>query len=162
MIECTCLFRKKIHKTECAFLGNVQRDEFSVRLQRLFANVECKGQIFHVAGASVQIDHIIGILFQFSIFNRAERDYINAALLCDGAHVARRFDALDAVGVDHALEQTAAAADRKHTLAGNIAERLLKQAKFTLEQVIICHKPGIILCRIAIKFGFHLSEAPFR
>ena len=59
------------------------------------------------------------------------------------------------VAVDHALEQAAAAADGEHALAGNIAERLLKQAEFALEHVFVFHKPGVVLRRVAVKFGFH-------
>ena len=71
----------------------------------------------------------------------------------------RGLDALDAAAVDHALEQAAAAADGEHALAGNVAERRLEQAQLTLKQVVVFHKPGVILRRIAIKFRFHHQKS---
>ena len=51
--------------------------------------------------------------------------------------------------------QAAAAADGEHALPRNIADCLFKQAEFALEHVFVFHKPGVVLRRVAVKFGFH-------
>ena len=146
---------QQVHEPERTLLGHVQRDELAVRLERLFADVERARQVLHIAGAAVEIDHVVGVFLQLGVLDRTERDHVHAALLRDRAHVVRGLDALDAAAVDHALEQAAAAADGEHTLAGDVAERRLEQAQFALKQVAVFHKPGVILRRIAVKFRFH-------
>ena len=155
VVERAGLLCQQIHEAERALLGHVQGNKLTVRLERLFADAKCARQILHIAGAAVEIDHVVGIFLQLGVLNRAERDHVHAALLRDRAHVVRGLDALDAAAVDHALEQAAAAADGEHALAGNVAERRLKQAQLALKQVVVFHKPGIILRRIAVKFRFH-------
>ena len=96
VIERAGFLCQQVHEAERALLGHVQRDERSVRLQRLLADVERIRQVFHVAGAAVQIDHVIGVVLELGLLDRAERDHVDAALLRDRAHVARGLDALDA------------------------------------------------------------------
>ena len=152
------LFCQQIHEPKGALLGNVQRNKGAVRLEGLLADVKRPGQVLHIAGAAVEIDHIIGILLQLRIFNRAEGHHVHAALLCDGTHVAGGLNAFDTAAVDHALKQAAAAAHGKHAFALNITEHFLEQAKLTLKQVLILHEPSVILCRIAVKFRFHCQR----
>ena len=146
---------QQVHKPERALLRHIQRHELAVRLERLFADVERARQILHIAGAAVEIDHVVSVLFQIGVLDRAERDHVHAALLRDRAHVVRGLNALDAAAVDHALEQAAAAADGEHALSSNVAERRLEQAQLALKQVVVFHEPGVILRRIAVKFRFH-------
>ena len=161
MVERAGLLCQQIHEAERALLGHVQGNKLTVRLERLFADVERARQILHIAGAAVEIDHVVGIFLQLGVLNRAERDHVHAALLRDRAHVVRGLDALDALdaaAVDHALEQAAAAAHGKHALPLNITEHLLEQAKLTLKQVFILHEPSVVLCRITVKFRFHCQR----
>ena len=158
VVERAGLLCQQIHEAERALLGHVQGNKLTVRLERLFADIECARQILHIAGAAVEIDHVVGIFLQLGVLNRAERDHVHAALLCDRAHVVRGLDALDAAAVDHALEQAAAAAHGKHALPLNITEHLLEQAKLTLKQVFILHEPSVVLCRITVKFRFHCQR----
>ena len=158
MVKGTYLFCQQIHEAKCAFLGDVQRNERAVRLEGLLADVKRPGQVLHIAGTAVEVDHIIGVLLQLDILDRAEGHHVHAALLCDSAHVAGGLNAFDTAAIDHALEQAAAAAHGKHALPLNITEHLLEQAEFTLEQVLILHKPGIVLCRITVKFRFHCQR----
>ena len=146
---------EKVHEAERALLGHIQRNELAVRLERLFAHVERARQVLHIAGAAVQIDDVVGVLLKLDLLDRAEGDDVDAALLRDRAHVARGLNALDVLAVDHTLEQAAAAADGEHALPRNIADCLFKQAEFALEHVFVFHKPGVVLRRVAVKFGFH-------
>ena len=148
--------RQQVHEAERALLGHIQRNKRSVRLERLLADVERIRQILHVAGAAVEIDHVVGVVLKLRLLDRTERDHVHAALLRDRAHVTRGLDALDAAAVDHALEQAAAAADGEHALARNVAKHFLEQAELALEQVFIGHEPCVVLRRIAVKFRFHL------
>jgi len=158
MVKGAYLFCQQIHEPKGALLGDIQRNKGAVRLEGLLADVKRPGQVLHIAGAAVEIDHIIGILLQLRIFNRAEGHHVHAALLCDSAHVAGGLNAFDTAAVDHALKQAAAAAHGKHAFALNITEHLLEQAEFTLKQVLILHEPGIVLCRITVKFRFHCQR----
>ena len=155
VVKCADSLGEQVHKAKRALFGHVEGDKLSVRLERLFADVKRARQILHIAGAAVEIDHVVGVLLQLGILDRAECDHVDAALLRDCAHIVRGLDALDAAAVDHALEQAAAAADGEHTLAGDVAERRLEQAQFALKQVVVFHEPGVILRRIAVKFRFH-------
>ena len=156
MIKRAGFLCQQVHEAERALLGHIQRNKRSVRLERLLADVERIRQVFHVAGAAVEIDHVVGVVLELCLLDRTERDHVHAALLRDRTHVTRGLDALDAATVDHALEQAAAAADGEHALAGNVAKRFLEQAELALEQVFIGHEPCVVLCRIAVKFRFHL------
>ena len=158
MVKGAHLFCQQIHKPKGALLRDVQGDEGAVRLKCLLADIKRPGQVLHIAGTAVEVDHVIGVLFQLRVFDRAEGHHIHPPFLRDGTHVAGGLDSLNAAAVDHALEQAAAAANGKHTFALNIAEHFLEQAEFTLKQVFILHEPSVILCRIAVKFRFHCQR----
>ena len=158
MVKGAYLFCQQIHEPKGALLGNVQRNKSAVWLEGLLADVKRPGQVLHIAGAAVEIDHVIGVLLQLRVFDRTEGHHIHPPFLRDGAHVAGGLDSLNAAAVDHALEQAAAAAHGKHALPLNITEHLLEQAEFTLKQVLILHEPGIVLCRITVKFRFHCQR----
>ena len=158
MVKGAQILSQQIHKAESTLFGHIQRDEAPARFQSLFADSESLVQIIHIAGAAVEVNHIVGIFLQVGILDSAESDDVHTALLGNRAHIAGRLDALDAAVIDHALKQAAAAAHRKHALAGNIPQCPLEQPQLTLEQVVVFHKPGIILGCIAIKFGFHFRR----
>ena len=158
MVKGAYLFCQQIHEPKGALLGNVQRNKNAVWLEGLLADVKRPGQVLHIARTAVEVDHVISVLLQLRVFDRAESHHIHTPFLRDGAHVAGGLDSLNAATVDHALEQAAAAANGKHTFALNIAEHFLEQAEFTLKQVFILHEPSVILCRIAVKFRFHCQR----
>ena len=158
MVKGAYLFCQQIHEPKGALLGNVQRNKGAVRFECLLADVKRPGQILHIAGPAVEVDHIIGVLLQLDILDRAEGHHVHAALLCDGTHVTGGLNAFDTAAIDHALEQAAAAAHGKHALPLNITEHLLEQAKLTLKQVFILHEPSVVLCRITVKFRFHCQR----
>ena len=103
--------------------------------------------------------NVIGVFLKLRVLNGSESDDIYTALLSDCAHIAGGLDTLDVFAVYHALEKAAAAAHRKHPLARNIAQRLFKKGQLALEQVVVFHKPGVILRRISVKFGFHIKNS---
>ena len=63
MLKRSDVFGKQIHKPERALLGYIKGDKLPVGLKSLLADIKGVGKVFDIAGAAVEIYHIVGVFF---------------------------------------------------------------------------------------------------
>ena len=63
MLKCSDVFGKQIHKPERTLLGHIKGDKLPVGLKSLLADIKGVGKVFDIAGAAVEIYHVVGVFF---------------------------------------------------------------------------------------------------
>ena len=157
MVKGAYLFASKYMKPKALSWGTSREMNVPFGLRAFLQTSNARVRVLHIAGAAVEVDHIIGVLLQLDIFDRAEGHHVHTTLLCDGAHVAG--GSMPSIPLQSImLSNRPLPQPTESTRFPEYHRAPSGTGRFTLEQVLILHEPGIVLCRTTVKFRFHCQR----